>query len=293
MKKQLLLLLLLAIAAGSLPAQLLILGPNDTTYVFGDKINVRAQPRTDAPAAAQLLAGDEVVVLEVSPEHSTLNGLDLPWFKVQYGADRKTGFVWGGLLSAWGRQSDGDVRFVANAVKSDNKNPEDGMPTYTLEVRAVRNGAVLHKVSTVLTNGGGIYHTQPEPGARGLAGYRTLLCLNIAVGACGYANDEWFVLWNGRQLVSLPVCTSVADGGVFSHSESYRFPEPAPYDEIGESGHRGDPNRLYFCIEHHEREDLDDDQGWNESNWTRARPMRWDGQKFVRPKNMGEPKEGN
>lgn len=262
-------------------------GEGDTTFVFGDKVNVRQQPRTDAQVAFQLVAGDAVVILEEREERSTLNKIDLPWYKVKTFSGQ-TGYIWGGLLSLWGIQQDGDVKFVAGAVQSDGLKPEqDGVPTYTFEVRAVRNGTVLNKITTTIQNQGLVRRVPIEIGARGLQGYRALLCFDIGVDACGYPQNEWYILWDGHKLVPLPLTTSMADGGVIYHSESYIFPEGP---DQSTAGHYGDPSRIYFSIEHGEEEELDGDNGWNSSSWKRVRPMRWDGKQFIKPKNMDEPK---
>ncbi len=283
------LILLLAIGSYSANAQLFYFQANDTTCIFGDKINVRSQPKTDAAVAFQLVAGDLVILLEESTERSTLNKIDLPWYKIKTLAGQ-TGFVWGGLLSLWGVQQDGDVRFVAGVLQSDGKRADqDGVPTYTFEVRAVRNGTVLHKVSTQIQNEGSVHPISIEPGARGLKGYRDLLCLDIGFEACGYPQESWYILWDGQKLVPLPLCTSIADAGVFAHSERYIFPQ-SPYEDI--PGHSGDDSLIYFCIEHYEEEELGEgNEGWNQDSWTRVRPMRWDGKQFLKPKDMGEPKE--
>lgn len=260
----------------------------DTTLVFGERVNVRNQPGTEAPVAFQLAAGDMVILLEERAERSTLKNLDLPWYKIKT-ASGQTGFIWGGVLSLWGAQQDGDVKFVAGALQSDGKKAEqDGVPTYTFEVRAVRNGVVVGKVSTTIQNEGMVRPRAIETGARGLQGYRSLLCFDIGVDACGYPNHEWFVLWDGQKLVQLPVITSIADADVFYHVEDYVFPEGSPFDDS--MGHFGDPNLIYLRIAHGEKEELDDNKGWNENSWERARPMRWDGKQFVKPKDMGEPK---
>ncbi|HNE28228.1 MAG TPA: SH3 domain-containing protein, partial [Saprospiraceae bacterium] len=230
----------------------------DTTFVFGDKINVRNQPGTDAPVAFQLAAGDMVILLEEREERSTLNKLDQPWYKIKTPSGQ-TGFIWGGLLSLWGAQQDGEVKFVAGVVQSDGAQPEqDGVPTLSVEVRAVRNGAVISKVSTKIQNQGTVRNRSIEFGARGLKGFRDLLCFDIGVDACGYPNDEWYILWDGIKLVPLPIITSIADGGVFYHSEDYLFPEGSPWDENGRSGHYGDPSLIFLSISHGETEELDE-----------------------------------
>ncbi|MCC6283574.1 MAG: SH3 domain-containing protein, partial [Saprospiraceae bacterium] len=183
--------------------------PNDTAAIFGDKINVRSRPSTDAETVAQLTAGQEVVISEVSTETATLNGLTLPWYKIQWNNGKSNGFVWGGLLSIMPPAATGDTRFVAGVLKSVRNTPDD-LPEYSFEIRAVRNGAVSSKVSTTIQSEGSVYLRNIEQGARGLKGYTSLMILSIGYEACGYPWHEWYVLWNGSQLSALPTCQSVA-----------------------------------------------------------------------------------
>ncbi|MBK8427303.1 MAG: SH3 domain-containing protein [Lewinellaceae bacterium] len=255
--------------------------PNDTVAVFGDKINVRSQPSTDATAVTQLVAGDEVIIEEVSTQSSTLNGVTLPWYKVHWNNKKSSGFVWGGLLSIMSRAVSSDTRFVAGVLKSVKKSAND-IREYSFEIRAVRKGEVSGKVTTTIQTEGSVYLRQIEHGARDLKGYSTLMILAIGYETCGNPLHEWYVLWNGSQLSALPVCKTESDGGDFYHAEYYVFPQEGP-DE-SRPGHYGDESQVFFSVEQHEREDREDNTGWDENRSVRARLMRWDGKQWIKPK---------
>ena len=255
--------------------------PNDTVAVFGDKINVRSQPSTDATAVTQLVAGDEVIIEEVSTQSSTLNGVTLPWYKVHWNNKKSSGFVWGGLLSIMSRAVSSDTRFVAGVLKSVKKSAND-IREYSFEIRAVRKGVVSGKVTTTIQTEGSVYLRQIEHGARDLKGYSTLMILAIGYETCGNPLHEWYVLWNGSQLSALPVCKTESDGGDFYHAEYYVFPQEGP-DE-SRPGHYGDESQVFFSVEQHEREDREDNTGWDENRSVRARLMRWDGKQWIKPK---------
>ena len=267
-------------------AQLFYVSPKDTIYVFGDKINVREKPASDAKAVAQLNIGEMMIVTEVTETQTTLNNLKMPWYKV-YFKGQQTGYVWGGLISVIGLQQVDDVQFVAGIVKQNTVTQTDeSLTDYQVEMRAIKGGAIVHKVNTNI-NGSGYFHPmETEIGARGLKGYKAILGVTLSFDACGYPWNDWYVLWDGKQLSSLPVCVSVADGGVFSHSERYVFPQP-----LNEyvTGHYGDEANLFFAIEHTEREEQEDGS-WDENAWVRARLMKKVGGNWVKPKNMNEPK---
>ena len=255
--------------------------PNDTVAVFGDKINVRSQPSTDATAVTQLVAGDEVIIEEVSTQSSTLNGVTLPWYKVHWNNKKSSGVVWGGLLSIMSRAVSSDTRFVAGVLKSVKKSAND-IREYSFEIRAVRKGVVSGKVTTTIQTEGSVYLRQIEHGARDLKGYSTLMILAIGYETCGNPLHEWYVLWNDSQLSALPVCKTESDGGDFYHAEYYVFPQEGP-DE-SRPGHYGDESQVFFSVEQHEREDREDNTGWDENRSVRARLMRWDGKQWIKPK---------
>ena len=259
----------------------------DTVSVFGDKINVRSQPSTDAAGVAQMAAGDLLKIVETSTQTTTMNGFTAPWYKVQSLNGKTTGFVWGGLVSIMPPTVIGDTRFVSGVTKLVSVPNADKLPVYTFEMRAIRNGAITSRTSTTIEGQGMAYFQPLELGARGLKGYSALMQLTLSGEACGIPWYDWYVLWNGNQLSSLPVCESIADADVFSHIESYVFPQGG--DEFT-PGHFGGEDQVYFSIAHQEKAEREDGSGWDENGWTRVRLMRWDGKQWIRPKNMGVPK---
>lgn len=260
---------------------------SDTVSVFGDKINVRSQPSTDGATVTQLVAGDLLRIVETATQTTSMNGLTLPWYKVQ-SLDRKiNGFVWGGLLSLMPPTTIGDTRFVGGVTRMVAGTSSENLPGYTFEIRAIRAGAITAKAGTQIQGDGFVYFQPVEKGARGLKGYSALLQLTLSGEACGIPWYDWYVLWNGSQLSSLPVCQSISDADVFSHVETYLFPQGR--DEYT-PGHFGGDDQVYFSISHEEKEEREDGTGWDENGWTRARLMRWDGKQWIRPKNMGEPR---
>jgi uncharacterized protein YraI len=261
--------------------------PGDTIAVFGDKINVRSQPSTDAPNVTQLLAGERVIIREVQSQQSTVNGLNMPWYSVRILKDGSNGFIWGGLLSAMPAASIDGVDFVAGITKMTRK-PQNENVDYQVEVRAIRDNAVLSRASTTIQNSGGFIYRPFEPGARGLKGYSALICVGMGYEACGYPWIDWYLLWNGKQLQALPLCTSVAEAGLFAHIETYVFPQGE--DEFSPGHHFGEEH-FYYSVEHHETDEKENNAGFNENSWKRARKMNWDGKQWSKPKNMEIPKQ--
>lgn len=286
MSCRLLFLILFSVTVHYLNAQVVRFSENDTTYIFGDKVNVRSESSTTAATVAQLVAGDEVIIMGETETKTTLNGVELPWYQIRFQNNQK-GYVWGGLLSVLRKSSLKDVRFVAGVTKA-VKPKADEAAQYSIEVRAIRNGTVLQKVTNTIKNEGSMYYRPLEVGARGLKGYKALLIVEMGYEACGYPWNEWYILWNGSQLHSLPLCESVADGGVFAHVERYEFPQ-GPDENT--PGHIGKEDEIFFTIEFSATEELEDASGYNENSWKRSRKLRWDGKQWLKPVNMGIPKD--
>lgn len=261
--------------------------PGDTIAVFGDKINVRSQASTDAPNITQLFAGERVIIREQQTQTTTINGIKMPWYKVQILKDKAIGFIWGGLLSAMPYANLDGVVFASGLVKMSRASAE-AIPTYSVEVRAIRDNVILSKATTTIDNVGGFIYRPFEAGARGLKGYSALLCVGMGYEACGYPWVDWYLLWNGKQLQPLPICTSVSDGGIFSHVETYVFPRGE--NEYDNNGHWFGEDHFYYSVKHREVDEKEDNAGWNENSWQRSRKMKWDGKQWAKPKNMELPK---
>lgn len=272
------------LAVQTLNAQLSPLATNLTTYVFGDKVNVRSEASPDGKVVAQLNGGEAVTVIEQSDKTYEQSGNKQPWYKVRFGKNQ-TGYIWGGLLSYIGEAYSSDAKFTVGITAVKTKKDEEGMAEYTLETRVFSNsGALLGKTAQTITAESG-YYISADPvyaGALGLKGYTALLVSRVGYDACGYPSHDWYVLWDGKKLVPLPVCTSVFDADVFHHSEDYLFPQ-APNEN--EQGHFSGEDKIFFQVSHSEKqyEGDDDTQGWNEESYVRARPLKWDGVRFVRP----------
>jgi hypothetical protein len=273
------------ITAHILTAQLSPLAPDFTTYIFGDKVNIRSEAQAEAKVVAQLNGGDKVTIMEVSDKTYASGGNTQPWYKVRFNKNQ-TGYVWGGLLSYVGEAESDGVRFTVGITAAKPKKADEEQSEYTLETRVFNtSGALLSKSAQTFSAGAG-YYIAADPvykGALGLKGYTTLFKSHIGYDACGYPWYDWYVLWDGKKLVPLPVCNSVADADVFYHTEKYLFPQPA--DENSQ-GHFAGEDQVYFVVEHSEKQYIGDDDtsGYNEDTYVRARPVKWAGGKFVQPK---------
>jgi Bacterial SH3 domain len=261
--------------------QLAQLPENHKTAVFGDKINIRAQPDKNAPVLDQLLIGDPVTVLGADTSSMSQNGWAANWHKISYskGGATKEGYAWGGVLSPLVLHA-GDVSFVYNVVRSVPKKEksEDGFEyesaVQDIEIRALQNGRVLAKHNVSLGMDPGYYTNAFAYDNLGLSSCKNVLKFEFNYPACGYnAYEAWF-LWDGAKFNQLPVIKSFADAGVVAETETYIFPNVEG----------GVPDAVLY------RYELLQNNSENIEEYDRSekqRKMIWDGKQFLKPKMEG------
>jgi hypothetical protein len=264
-------------SSAALAFRLDLLPSHHTTLAFGDRINVRTAPTRDAQLVGQLFAGEAVTILAADSNRMTVNGWTAHWHKIAFIRDNRSleGFVWGGLLSPVGMQSE-DICFVYNVVKSQTirkKDPASGKGylefKQEIEIRALRHSEVLSSVRTMLPM---------EPAYRtsarlfpnlGLKPFRNVLKLEFSYPGGGAAY-HLCCLWDGRQLLLLPVLTSFTGAGRVQEAESYLFPE----DPGGQAG------QVVYQYELSQDLDLS-----GENDYRRMRRlMVWNGKTYLKPR---------
>lgn len=71
---------------------------NMNAYSFGQNVNVRSEPEAHAEVLHQLIAGEKITILDVTPVSYRVNGLENPWLRVRT-TTGAIGYVWGGLVA--------------------------------------------------------------------------------------------------------------------------------------------------------------------------------------------------
>jgi Bacterial SH3 domain len=259
----------------------------DTTYIFGDKVNVRSSSNATAPVVDQLVMGDEVIVLANSVDSfKSATGVNMPWCEVQYGNNKK-GFVWCGMLSMIGKRSLGDVKFVAGKISNTLSSTQEeghGDEHFMMEIRATKQGRLLSS-DTATFHGAGEFsmYDQPVEGALGLKGYSGLLNMSFGYPACGYTFYQWSLLWDGTNLSSLPICQSMADGGAIYYYETYLFAKSAEQEGYSGPYQYVTDEEIFLSIESFMMEELEDGSGSDATTKTWVRRMVKEGNSWKRP----------
>lgn len=246
------------------------------TLVFGDKVNVREKPGTDAAVIAQLKGGDYVTILAVTEQPQNVGGIDAPWYQIAFG-DHQKGWVWGGTLSTNGLWYVGQTR-ISMGLTAFKKGTDDQPVIYMFEMRAFNaQGQLLDKAQQKIESYDMVWVTADSVklGALGMSKYAASMMVSIGFPACGHTTWDWYVLWDGKKFKSLPLCGSNGEAGIGHHLEYYLFPEPR-YD--GGPSHYFGPDKLFFVVEEDATEYVGDDesQGWTESSNKVVKPVKLD-----------------
>jgi hypothetical protein len=207
-------------------------GAASNAFLFGDKVNVRAQPNTTAAIISNKPIGSAIQVIEKSDQTFAMGGYTTNWYKVSFmdGETSKSGYVWGGLIS------------MATTTLPRGEEKADqlvygitgwlGEFNFNSTLRIVRDGKVLTSLDfdpissgffDVGVFGHGVCVTVDD--GRGFKGIKNVIRLEFIYEACGYENGEIFILWDGIKLTYLAKASAVSEAGIFSYTYDLVFPD--------------------------------------------------------------------
>lgn len=179
--------------------------PNDSTYVFGEQVNLRVDTSTTSTVITQLNVGEKVIITDQSTSTLTLNRRTEHWYKVRVPALKKEGYVWGGMLSIVTAEKDGLLFMISiSQVMADD---------VEYEVRAVRKNKILHKIPIADfpcgDNGiGEFLMSGTVEDNHGLSGCQNVITFisTMETGMCDVigSNTHQTILWNGKTMLPLP-----------------------------------------------------------------------------------------
>lgn len=242
---------------------------NQTVYLLGDSIHVRQEPKSNAKSLAQLPIGTRVTILERSEETLTLNGFTMPWYKVQYGKNKK-GFIWGG-------------KFAMNSFRS-NKNTDFifhfglekvvGETAY-YQIRVEKDHKELQHVTFEGFGGALKAHECTNFGNKGLSEIDDVIYVTAYGEYCGDGGGSVVFFWANNQLYNIRRLSSFSDVPVFAY-DTFIFP----------SDMDGKKDRVLL------KEEVGEHQFYEEGEDTRGKPdviyeknettvLRWDGKQLV------------
>ncbi len=213
--------------------------PGSQVMLFGDRVNMRAQPDTKAPVVKNLSIGTPLMI-EGDPNGTFQNnGFESGWYKasVMNSKEPAEGFVWGGLLSLCSTHWNEDGRFLGLSLGIVKGNPND----FAGEARVLEFGQIVATTSFswICTKMGdeksyGYNVSIEEIPWKGAPVFKKVFQIECTYDACGYARGKQMFFWDGKHLFSGPQAIGVSEAGVFHVSSGFVLPgeEKVKPDEI-------------------------------------------------------------
>jgi hypothetical protein len=206
--------------------------PESPVLLFGDKVNVREEPSIKAKVVATLTIGDPMEIIGTAETQYTVNDYTTNWYEVAFEEEGEVmqGYVWGGLISIVSLplktfdEDNFDV-FVFSITGFDE---EKG---FTGEARIVKDGRIISKVSFEIMGhaeleGSGYSHSISGIALddAGFSQLDNIFVLSFMYEACGVANGDVLLFWNGSKLVYGVEGVSVSEADLFSQTFNFYFP---------------------------------------------------------------------
>jgi hypothetical protein len=205
--------------------------PGSPVLLFGDKVNIREEPSINAKVVATLTIGDPMEIIAEAETQYTVNDYTTNWYQVAFEeeGEQMEGYVWGGLISIVSLplktfdEDNFDV-FVFSITGFDE---EKG---FTGEARAAKDGKIVSKTSFEITgysgDEGGYSHSISGIALddAGFAQLDNIFVLSFMYEACGVANGDVLLFWNGSKLVYGVEGVSVSEADLFSQTFDFYFP---------------------------------------------------------------------
>lgn len=206
-----------------------MLSKDDSRYIFADTALVRISPDTKQAAIDTLLAGDDIIAVDVlAGKLLTLKGLTLPWVQIKYKKDgvEKQGYVWEGLIS-FSPMRRGDMKFVfAYDRRVDTLIDKEKRPQYIVKLKAVQARKILAATTfRIMDDESAGFSYVKVMGGLGLSNVQNIVSVGFGGEACGIPTNYYYFAWtkDGR-IAALPGRMDDGEVGVYYHSESFIFP---------------------------------------------------------------------
>lgn len=242
---------------------------NQTVYLLGDSIHVRQEPKSNAKSLTQLPIGTRLTILERSEETLSLNGFTMPWYKVQYGKNKK-GYIWGGKFSmnSFRSNKDTDVIFHFGLEKVVGE-------TAHYQIRVEKDHKEVQRISFEGFGGALKKHECTNLGSKGLSEIDDVIYVSGYGEYCGDGGGTVVLFWTKNKLYNVYRLSSFSDVPVFAY-DTFIFP----------SDMDGKKDRILL------KEEVGEHQFYEEGEDTRNKPdiiyeknettiLRWDGNQLV------------
>ncbi len=188
---------------------------------------VRDIPSTSGKLIDSLQLGKRVLVKKLTQKTQKIKGIDMNWVEIQYlsGTTTKKGYLWLGFL-ALDFKTTNTLSFLTVLERVSAKKEEDYIAQeYILGIKVLDQNSTLLDSKEIRKNiVESHFHQQSLMGNYGLQNIQNIYRISFSGEACGIPTYFFYFGWTGKKLLELPEKMSVADAGVYYHSETFIFP---------------------------------------------------------------------
>lgn len=120
----------------------LLLKENSDHFIFENKVNIRSNSSIKSDIIGQAVVGDKVIILEKTNIKEEIYNIIAYWYKID--CNKKTGYIWGGLISTMEEQADfdqdGEKEILMSRCTSNSEvYADDYMAHYSHNLRLYKN----------------------------------------------------------------------------------------------------------------------------------------------------------
>ena len=190
---------------------------DDISFILFDSINIRKTPSLQGEIVTKLQIGTQVRIIGKSTNCLYLNGVTIPWYKIEFGKNQE-GYVWGGKLSLAAEKSAKNIKtlFLYGIEKAGNNHL-----FYT--VKAIQNNKEVSSVSLKGFTGILKDHTFELLSNKGLENVDDIINIHGYGEFCGDDAGQHVLFWAKEKLHYVELLHSGFDAPSF-YSETFVYP---------------------------------------------------------------------
>ncbi len=184
---------------------------NETAYLFGNDVKLRANPSAKSDVIQLLKITSEIKILKKTTETYSYKGIDWPWYKVQY--QDKVGYVIGGLISL-DTQKVNNSTYLVSLKKVGEK--------YKIITRVINEDK--GSLENIADFGTEYYFTLEVFNNRGIDNISNMAFIDYHAEACGVNGGGYYLFNDETSLLMAVNLFTISEAGLFSYNEKVFFP---------------------------------------------------------------------
>jgi uncharacterized protein YgiM (DUF1202 family) len=190
---------------------------DEISYILFDSINIRETPSLQGKIVTKLPIGTQVRITGKSTNCLYLNGVKIPWYKIEFGKNQE-GYIWGGKLSLAAEKSAKNTKtlFLFGIEKA-------GSNHLFYTVKAIQNNKEVSSVTVKGFTGILKDHSFELLSNKGLENVDDIINIHGYGGFCGDDSGQHVLFWAKEKLHYVELLHSGFDAPYF-YTESFVYP---------------------------------------------------------------------